>query len=297
MKKLLLISFCLLLNTVAFSRQMQDSLPPNWQSELTFGFNVNQASFSDNWQGGGVNSVAFNSLILGEANYKKGKFSADFLTDLQYGLQKNQGLPYRKTNDRLMLDAKAGVDVSTNWNLYGAMNFLTQFDDGFNFGTDSLGRDTRTKISDFMAPGFLTFSLGAEYKPVEWFFVRLSPFAPRFTFVTDEDLFLNVPRNYGVTPGETVRTEWLAAQVQAALEKDLKEDLNLRLVYQLFANYETLAARTIDHRFDLAVTSQVWKLLQVSLNATLLYDYDQDEDVQLSQGLGVGIVVTLPKAE
>jgi len=39
--------------------------------EITGGLNINQASFSDNWKGGGVNSVAFSVYLNGRADYAK----------------------------------------------------------------------------------------------------------------------------------------------------------------------------------------------------------------------------------
>ena len=151
-------------------------------------------------------------------------------------------------------------------------------------------------ISRFMAPGFLTFAYGFEYKPAQYFYVRLSPFSPRFTFVTDRNLYLTVPDNYGVPIGKTVRQEWLSMQVLADYNRNLTQTLSLKARYQLFANLETLAFNTIDHRLDLALTSKVTRYINVSLTGILLYDRDQDTDVQLSQSLALGLAYTLDRA-
>lgn len=144
-------------------------------------------------------------------------------------------------------------------------------------------------ISNFLNPGYLTTAIGFEYKPNDEFSLRISPFAPRLTFVTDKEIHLNVPENYGVTIGETVRYEWLAFNLVADWNKKLSENVTLNMRYQMYANYKTLAFDTIDHRLDFGLTAKVSNLINVSLTSISLYDIDQDNKIQFSQGLALGI--------
>lgn len=256
-----------------------------WTKEFSAGLNFNQAAFSGNWKNGGINSVAFGSIIAGKANYAKDRLTWDNEMELLFGIVSNEGESSRKSNDRIFLDSKLGYKMSGNWSTYFSLNFLSQFAKGYNYENDS-----RTLISNFLAPGYLTSSLGFEYKPNQEFALRLSPFSPRFTFVTDKDLYLTVPENYGVPIGETVRTEWLALQVYATWDKNLTETLNLKSRYQLFANYETLDWKTIDHRLDITLTAKITNLINVTLTSINLYDIDQDPGVQYSQALALGIL-------
>jgi hypothetical protein len=255
-----------------------------WLKEIGGGLNFNQASFSGNWTGGGVNSIAVGTYLQGRANYKKEKWTWDNTLDFMYGVVKNQDQGGRKSNDRLFLDSKVGYKIGEFWNLYSSANFLSQFAPGYNF--DDTGR---TLISKFANPAYLTFALGFEYKPNDEFSLRLSPFAPRFTFVTDTELYLNVPQNYGVPIGDKVRTELLAMNIMADWNKQLSENVSLLVRYQLYANYETLAFDTIDHRLDVALTAKVSNLINVSLTSLSIYDIDQDDKIQFSQGLALGI--------
>ncbi|WP_144603189.1 DUF3078 domain-containing protein [Algoriphagus algorifonticola] len=255
-----------------------------WLKEIGGGLNFNQASFSGNWTGGGVNSIAVGTYLQGRANYKKEKWTWDNTLDFIYGVVKNQDQDGRKSNDRLFLDSKVGYKIGEFWNLYSSANFLSQFAPGYNF--DDTGR---TLISKFANPAYLTFALGFEYKPNDEFSLRLSPFAPRFTFVTDTELYLNVPQNYGVPIGDKVRTELLAMNIMADWNKQLSENVSLLVRYQLYANYETLAFDTIDHRLDVALTAKVSNLINVSLTSLSIYDIDQDDKIQFSQGLALGI--------
>ncbi|WP_075351179.1 DUF3078 domain-containing protein [Algoriphagus marinus] len=255
-----------------------------WLKEIAGGLNINQASFSDNWKGGGVNSVAFSVYLNGRANYAKEKWSWDNQFDFIYGVVKNKGEDGRKSNDVLFMDTKVGYKINDKWNYFLGMNFLSQFAPGYNF-TDT----ERTLISKFANPAYLTTSIGLEYKPNDEFSLRISPFSPRWTFVSDTELYLNVPDNYGVEIGETVRTEWLAFSLLADWNKKLSENLSLKMRYQMFANYETLAFKTIDHRLDVGLTAKVSNLINVSLTSLTIYDFDQDSKIQFSQGLALGI--------
>lgn len=106
----------------------------------------------------------------------------------------------------------------------------------------------------------------------------------------DEDVSENVPANYGVPVGETVRTEWLALQVYARYNKDITEDFNIKTRYQMFANYEELSFENTDHRLDLTLTANITSLINVSFTSINLYDIDQHEDIQFSTGIALGIM-------
>lgn len=257
-----------------------------WASEFSAGLNFNQAGFSSNWKSGGVNSVAFGSIVAGKAFYRKEKFSWDNEMELLFGIVKNDGEQSRKSNDRIFLDSKLGYAISENWSSFFSVNFLSQFTDGYEYNADG----SRSLISTFMAPGFLTSSLGFEYKPSEIFSVRIGPLSPRFTFVNNQTIINNVPSNYGVDPGETMRIEWLAMQLFANFDKNLSENLNLKSRYMMFANYETLAWDTIDHRLDLTITAKITDIINVTLTGISIYDIDQDPGVQFSQALALGIL-------
>src|SRR5204863_9167577 len=105
----------------------------HWRKAFKVGLNLNQASFSSNWKAGGVNSIGFNTFLNFKANYKKGKVSWDNEFDLLYGMVNNQGQGYRKTLDRIYFDTKYGHALSDKWNMFVAVNFLTQFAKGYKY--------------------------------------------------------------------------------------------------------------------------------------------------------------------
>jgi hypothetical protein len=261
-----------------------------WKRKLNFAINFNQASFSSNWKAGGVNSLGFNALYNYKVNYKLGRRSWDNDIDLAYGFVKNSGQGFRKTMDRIYLDTKYGYDLNAKWALFSSLNFLSQFYKGYNYKDDG----TKELISDAFAPAFITSAWGFEYHPVSYFKLRLSPFAPRLTIVQDPRRFTKSvgPEPYGVDSTKTTRFEFLAAQILAEFDKEIVKNVNLKCRYVMFANYETLQAKTIDHRVDFEIVSKVNKYINVGLGAILLYDYDQDTGAQLSQVFNFGFLYT-----
>jgi hypothetical protein len=266
-----------------------------WKKKLNFSLNLNQASFSSNWKAGGINAFGFNTLFNYKANYKEGRISWDNDIDLAFGFVNNSGLGYRKTIDRIYLDTKYGYDISKNWALFTSLNFLTQFAKGYNYPDD----DSEQLISDILAPAFITGAVGLEYHPVDYFKVRIAPLAPRITIVQDPTRFTRTvgPEPYGVDSTETVRYEWLGFQLMAEFDKKIYENINLKWRYVMFANYETLEARRLDHRLDLDLIAKVGKYINVGLGGILLYDYDQDTGAQLSQVFSIGFLYTFQNYE
>ena len=293
MRKIIFMA-CILVSSSLFG---QDSDTTYWRKSFTGGLNFNQATFSDNWTAGGVNSIGLNALTNYKANYLRGKESWDNEIDLLFGFINNAGTGYRKNNDRIFLDTKYGHALSSKWNTFGSLNIQTQFSKGFRYDRDSLDREVATLVSAFLAPGFFTASWGFEYTPKPYFKMRFSPFAPRLTVVRDKDLYLNGDNNFGVEIGETTRWEWLAFQFIADFDKNLNENLNLKFKYMLFANLQTLDPNKIDHRLDVIFSAKVAKYLDVKLMGAVVYDYDQIDEVQLSQSLGIGFVYTFKNFE
>ncbi len=272
----------------------------NWRKKLVFNINVNQAAFSSNWKAGGVNSLGINGMFNYKANYSKNRDSWDNEIDFLYGFVNNSGQGYRKTVDRIFLDTKYGYKLNEDWGLFASLNFQTQFAKGYKYDKDVNGVEQATMISDIMAPAFVTFALGAEYHPVEYFKVRISPFAPRLTIVNDPERFIpsvDPVAPYGVVPPDETRFEWFAFQLLAEFDKDIATNLNLKWRYLMFANYETFALKTIDHRLELMLNAKVNRFITVGLGGILLYDYDQDSGAQISQVFNLGFAYSFQNYE
>jgi hypothetical protein len=294
MRKLLLSILGIGLAVVASAQVVKiDSLSP-WKKSFKAGLNLNQASFSSNWKAGGVNSLGFNTFLNFKANYKKDKASWDNEFDLLYGMVSNSGQGYRKTLDRIYFDTKYGRQLNEKWSMFVALNFQTQFAKGYKYVEGVVDKDSAVLISNLFAPAFITTSIGFQYQPSAAFKVRISPFAPRVTIVSNSEDYTgaDLVAPYGVEIGETVRYEWLAAQVLAEYNKDIMQNVNLKWRYLMFANYENFNLQEIDHRLDLNITAKVNRYINVSVGGILLYDYDQDAGAQVSEAFSLGFMYT-----
>lgn len=258
-----------------------------WKRSAQVGINLNQGSFSSNWKGGGVNSVALGAFFNAKSDYMQRRFNWTSEVQLQYGIVKNEGQGSRKNVDRIFLDTKVGYRLSPVWLAFGNINFLSQFAPGYRYETLTGGGERSLLISNFFAPAFLTESMGLEYKPAPYFNLQFGLGTIRQTFVLDDSIEFGEPTRYGVPPGKTVRNEF-AFQLIANYDRNIAENLNLKARYLLFANYATLNA--IDHRLDVSLTAKVNRFVNVNLTGIFLYDKDQDDAIQYSQGLAIGFL-------
>ncbi len=273
---------------------MVDSLS-NWRKSLKAGLNINQSAFSGNWKAGGINSAGFNGLLNYKACFKKDKTSWDNEIDLLYGMVNNEGQGPRKTLDRFYLDTKVGRTLAEKWEGFLGVNLLSQFAKGYKYVKDANGIEQELLLSQSFSPIFITTSLGAEWKPVSYFKMRFSPVAPRVTILRENDgryAAVDQAAPYGVTLGKSERFEWYAFNMIADLDKDIARDLNLKVRYVMFANYQTLEINKVDHRVDLSLTAKMGRFINVNLGGIFIYDYDQDHSPQYSQAISLGFLYT-----
>jgi len=260
-----------------------------WHKSITFALNFNQSAFTNNYSAGGVNAVALGSNFDFKAEYNKTPF--DYTTELNliYGISKNKGQGSRKTNDRIFYDNKVSSQVSKHWSFFGSLTFESQFAKGFQYGTAPA---PDLLISDFMAPGYLTESLGMEYKPNKFFDLRFGTGTARQTFVKDTTIYHNIPGNYGVPIGQTFKND-LALQVVATVDKDLMKNLHINARYALFVPYGKPLA-FVTHRVDATLVAKVNSLINVTINGTFLYDKTTSGEPQGTEGMALGVIYKFP---
>ncbi len=262
----------------------------SWKKEIEFGANLNQGSFSSNWTGGAVSSIAFGVFTNALITYEKDNDSWRNDFQAQYGIVRNRGQESRKSVDRLFFDTKYGRKLTPQWSFIISGNLLTQFTPGYEYNKLPSGELDRNRVSALFSPAYVTEALGIEYKPVEYFFITFSPGAVRQTIVADVNLYKTFPKNYGVPIGKRVRNELALLQLVANFNKDIAKNVNLKFRYLMFANYQEL--RAIDNRLDAMLTAKINKYWNVNLGAIMVYDDDQSTQIQLAQSLSIGFLYT-----
>jgi hypothetical protein len=258
--------------------------------KIEFGANLNQGSFSSNWTGGGVNSIALGLFFNALSEKKKGKNSWRNDFQSQYGIVRNKGQQSRKNVDRIFFDTKYNRELTSKWSLFANINFLSQFGSGYEYSSDPDSADVKRKVSGILSPAYLTEAIGIEYRPVPYFFIDFAPGALRQTIVVDKDLYVNTPdqKNYGVPIGKRVRTEAALIQMVANFDKDIAKSVNLKFRYLLFSSFKH--PLNIDNRLDAMLTAKVNKFVNVNLGAIVAYDEDQSNKIQFAQALSIGFL-------
>lgn len=295
----------LLYKPVTIAPMVVDAKVNYWKTRTSVGINVNQATFSNNWKGGGVNSLAVGGLVNYKAEYSKENYSYVSELILEYGKVKNKDQLQKKTRDRIFWDNKAALQLSKNWYFFGSVSFESQFDSGFSYTRNSTtGDEVATLISKFMSPGYLTESMGFEYKPNKFFSTRIGTGTARQTFVLDQSIYVKKKPNsdgseatpdpkYGVEYGKKFKNE-LAFQVVSNFEKEVFTNTLLKARYQMFIPYDRSLVN-IDHRLDVSITSKLNRLMNVSLTGVGLFDKDTDDKIQGNQTLALGVMFVFPR--
>jgi hypothetical protein len=261
------IFFTLTLMGMIITLQAQESPEADtaWKFSGTTSLNLSQLSLS-NWAAGGDNSLSGNALINLSANYAKDNTSWENKLILGFGLIKQGDDPTRKSDDQIDFASKLGIKASEKWFYTGLLGFKTQFAQGY----DNPGEEDRVKISNFMSPGYLSFSLGMDYKPSEAFSLLLSPLSSKFTFVLDEDL--SEAGAFGLDAGQKTRAE-VGAYIKMAYKQEILKNVTLDTKVDLFSNYLE-NPQNVDVNWDLLLTFKVNEYLSASLMTQLIYDYD-----------------------
>lgn len=276
--------------------------PAAAQQDTTLGWNLSGVTSltiaqvaMENWQAGGQSSMALNGFFHLDGDYRTERWSWNTAFEVGYGVLR-QGELYdfwRKSNDRLTLLSKVGREISDHLLITTLADFRTQVDAGYDFALDSTGEVQRTLISDLMAPGYLTTSLGLEYKPREDFYLYLSPLTGKFTFVLVDEI--REQALYGNEPDEAIRKEF-GASLNAKYKKEIMKNITFQTNLSLFSNFAD--AEHVDVQWETLTVMKVNKWISANITTNLIYDNDvllQREDgtsgpaVQWKEVLNVGL--------
>lgn len=266
----------LMITTFLFSiGQAQTTDSSNWSTDGQAGALFSQLAM-ENWAAGGEDAVSLTGSANFTARYARGPVNWDNALHLAYGFSRQGSDPTRKSDDRLEVTSKYGHARSAYWFYSVAASFKTQFSAGYKLPDDS------TIVSQFMAPGYLTLSLGMDYKQGKNFSAMISPVSGKLTFVQNQDLadagaFGVTQAEYDsagvrITAGETLRAEF-GASANLVWRKKVMENIHLSTSLGLFSNYLE-KPQNIDVSWELDLNLKVNDYVSATLNAQFVYDDD-----------------------
>jgi hypothetical protein len=302
MKKFALIGLLVLMG---WNTNAQEATAPKpdtlWETGGLTALNFTQTSFT-NWAGGGESSISASGIVNLFADYKKGKVSWDNTLDLALGALNQSWDGWAKTDDRVELNSKLGKYAFKNWDYYGMLTVRTNLFPGY----DEPLSDTRVKIADLFAPGYLLLSIGLDYKPSKNFYMLISPITGKSTIVTSPSL--SNAGAFGVDPGESIRNEF-GGFVKFMYKTDLMKNVGFLAKVDFFTNYAENPGN-IDVNGEMLLSFKVNKYISGSLSVLVVYDDDvqtaldrNDDDVldgfgprtQIKEVFGLGFSYKFPQ--
>lgn len=238
---------------------------------LVAAFSVNQ-SYSDNWTGGSNDTFAWKA-ILDTWMLFDSKWPVDVKATLKYG-QVASGSETRKDTDDLRALVKVSYKAMLWLYPYFAAHIVTQVSPGYEYTPE------KVQVSGFMDPGYITESIGIDFKPpVDFFKSRLGA-AMRQTFTEDYTAI------YSGEGADKIRNE---AGIEWVNEFNFKitENIVFKTTIDLFSNLTTFDA--IDINTDSTLIASVNEWLNFNINVLLKYDKDISTRSQLKQSLSAGL--------
>ncbi len=279
----------------------------HWEKKNTVGLDISQIAFV-NWNAGGVNSVS--GLLKGNfiRKYQKGNLKWVNEMIIRYGVNKQDGVELRKTDDAFQFNSTLGYrkDTITNWYSSAKFNFNTQFTNGYAYP------NTTKAISKPFAPAYIFLGVGSEYSNKEKKLnVYISPLTMKTTLVLDQTLanqgafgvnkaVYDVDGNL-LRKGELYRME-LGFLVTNYYKKEIYKNIIWENRLSLYSDYINHFGN-IDVDWQMQFELVVNEYVRANIGAHFIYDDDikakeerNGEQVtvgpklQLKQMLGVGLV-------
>ena len=256
--------------------------PVYWQKGGFGALNFNSLGLT-NWAAGGVSANSVTAIGNIYRNYKKGKVEWRNNLDLAYGLIKNKGETLRKNEDKIDFLTKGNYGITDKLSYSSLLNFKSQFAPGFDFSDPTKDDKDREEISKFLAPAYLTTSIGLNYNFTDYFSVYVSPATGKFTFVNDDSIAaknIYIPAtldNNGVQfYNDRYRAEF-GALFNAQFKKDLTKKISLTSTLNLFNNFtdvNTANRENIDVNWETMINMKLTEYIGVSFYTNLIHDND-----------------------
>ncbi len=247
----------------------------------TVEFNVNlQASQTQfvNWQAGGDNTFSARSQMFFRHLYKRDKFNLEYRFDARYGANYIDKRLF-KNEDEFKFNIQSGWKMHRSWNYAATVNMRSQFSKGLKSRTDS------TKISNFMAPGYLDVAIGFNWKKDKspWN-ITISPVAGNIIFVLDEQL--QARGIAGVPKGDKTKGQ-LGPSVRIFFDKEFaKKVFRYRSDLYSFCNIRTPPIARWENSLEIKAT----KLFSTKIYGMFYYDkYSGTEKPQYNYSISVGL--------
>lgn len=297
------------------SRHFKSDTIKYWKTNAAFAFNLNQLSIT-NWSTGGESSISGKATVDFKSRYHKSDRSFELIHKSAFGVVGYGSRRIEKTEDRLDLSLSFSQKAFDRWTYTSLFTFKSQFANGYKYPNDS------TLLSAFMAPGYVTTSLGFRYKKGDKLELFMSPASGKFTFVQNQTLANKgafgvqkaVTDTSGVVveSGKNILAEF-GVNLLANFTHEISENIDMSSTLNLYNNYLDYYADNrwnIDVDWETKLNLTVNKRIQTVLFLLLKYDHNinvpvyeieggqkkqvgQGPRLQVKESLGIGFTYKL----
>ena len=257
----------------------------HWSIEGQNSLMLNQVAFS-NWVGGGANNIGCIAGVNYNMTYQKDKDLWENIVVLGYGQNKTKGIGSRKTQDGINLSTNYGRKIADKWYASTGASLITQFAPGYEDGNNP----EALKISNFMAPGYLSVGAGFTYRPNDNFTLTLRPANARWTFVLDKEL--QKAGTYGLKNDGDSSLFQFGFLATAQYKLKIMDNITLMNNASVFSNYLEHPERLV-LSYGGVLNMKINKYVSSVITLDLIYDHNQIKKTQLKQTLGVGFAYNL----
>lgn len=278
-----------------------------WTKKNTVGFDLNEIAFV-NWNAGGTSSI---SGLL------KGNFSRIYTSDkskwvseliVRYGINKQDALKLRKSDDEIRINSTYGYrrNENSHWFHSAKFNFNTQFSNGYKYP------NTDRPISKPFAPAYTFLGTGADYfdkqKKLD---VYISPITFKNTLVLDQTLankgaFGVQKATYDadgnlIAKGKLSKTEF-GFLITNYYKKEIWNNITMENRLSLYSDYlNNFGNIDVDWKLQLDLVVNQYVSANIGLHTIYDDDVKTSEEIdgetvvkgpklQLKQSLGIGMV-------
>lgn len=250
-----------------------------WYYYSDIAFSFGQGYISDTWAAGGESSLSILSDLKFFLNYFKNTFSWENSFRYRLGMLKNGDEAISKNEDKFEIQSKAGLKAFRHWNYAMQLDMNTMFFRSY----DSPARNE--VIGSFLSPGYLTLSLGLDFKPKDNISLYLSPIAGQWIHVKDTALV--DPTRYGIEAGKKTKSD-AGAKVELKDTHTLWNFLKVDNRVILFSSYyDKPEYITLD--WQTTLNFQINYFMQTSIYMNMVYDRHHSKKIQFKETLGIGV--------
>lgn len=237
--------------------------------------------YVDNWVKGGESNISLGSDLRLIANYKKGKHGWDNYIIHKVGIISTESEKGKVNTDLVELNTKYGHKASEKWYYSFLYNFKTQLFYGYD-------KDKEEPVSGFLAPAYMSFAIGMDYKPNSKFTLLLSPITSRLTLVADTVKFDQT--KFGVPRGKSthiVNGISVVNNFTYEVSKEVKLSSRLDAFYQYLGKVRANEDRQVQVDWEVIADLRINRFLSTRILGHLRYFTNESEKVQIRENFNI----------